>query len=125
MARVFKEYLEWTVGKLAPDGRPFPERWGFRCPGCREALLASDLTLEPEDLDHLCTHVVNVRDVHAFNGNPDRPTFSPSIMAPVASGHICHSYVTDGRIQYLGDSTHPLSGSTVDLPEIEVDADPA
>jgi len=29
---------------------------------------------------------------------------------------ICHSYVTDGRIQFLGDCTHALAGQTVDLP---------
>ena len=30
-----------------------------------------------------------------------------------------HSYVTDGRIQYLSDCTHPLAGQTVDLPDVE------
>jgi len=31
---------------------------------------------------------------------------------------VCHSFVTDGRIQFLGDCTHNLAGQTVDLPEI-------
>lgn len=31
---------------------------------------------------------------------------------------VCHSYVTNGRIQYLGDCTHELAGQTVDLPEL-------
>ncbi len=30
---------------------------------------------------------------------------------------ICHSFVTDGRIQFLSDCTHPLAGQTVDIPE--------
>ena len=30
---------------------------------------------------------------------------------------VCHSFVTDGRIQFLGDCTHSLAGQTVDLPE--------
>jgi hypothetical protein len=30
---------------------------------------------------------------------------------------ICHSFVTDGRIHFLGDCTHHLAGQTVDLPE--------
>ena len=30
----------------------------------------------------------------------------------------CHSFVTDGRIQFLSDSTHVLAGQTVDLPPI-------
>jgi hypothetical protein len=30
---------------------------------------------------------------------------------------VCHSFVTDGRIQFLDDSTHELAGETADLPE--------
>lgn len=92
----------------------------FMCPGCG------------------CSHQVN--DTWDFNQDLDRPTFSPSIL--VKSGHyaeghngecwciynekhpedpftccICHSFVTDGKIQYLGDCTHELAGKTVELPE--------
>ena len=28
---------------------------------------------------------------------------------------VCHTFVTDGRIQYLGDCTHALAGQTVDM----------
>ena len=31
----------------------------------------------------------------------------------------CHSFVTDGRIQYLDDCTHELRGQTIDLPDIK------
>lgn len=84
-----------------------------------------------------------------YNGNPDKPTFSPSVL--VRTGHyvsdrkstddcwcdynaehpddpapftcvICHSFVRDGRIQFLGDCTHALAGQTVDLPEWGNDA---
>lgn len=77
-----------------------------------------------------------------YNGNPDRPTFTPSVL--VTTGHriagqpqppdcaycrdaderdaktycaVCHSFITDGRIQFLGDCTHELAGQTVDLPD--------
>lgn len=30
---------------------------------------------------------------------------------------VCHSFVRDGRIQFLNDCTHALAGQTVDLPE--------
>lgn len=30
---------------------------------------------------------------------------------------VCHSFVTDGRIQFLGDCTHSLAAQTVDLPD--------
>lgn len=79
----------------------------------------------------------------AFDGNVDRPTFSPSVL--VRSGHfipghtgpcwcsynrehpnnpapfvctVCHSFVVDGRIQFLGDCTHALVGQTVEVPEL-------
>ena len=63
-----------------------------------------------------------------YNGNPDAPTFTPSVLvryngrdagidgAPPA---VCHSFVTDGRIQFLGDCTHALAGQTVELPDFE------
>ena len=79
-----------------------------------------------------------------YNGNADAPTFTPSVLAQhdqweppattlkirdkIAAGEIrqtkvtkvCHSFVTDGRIQYLNDCTHGLAGQTVDLPDWEV-----
>jgi hypothetical protein len=42
--------------------------------------------------------------------------------APESFDHIdmvCHSFVRDGRIEFLSDSTHHLSGQTVELPEVD------
>lgn len=94
-------------------------------------------------------HLVNTMNepghpVWGFNGDFDKPTFTPSVL--VRSGHYtessaakrgecwcnfnerfpdqaqtrfkcqqCHSFVTDGMIQYLGDSSHALAGQTVVL----------
>lgn len=99
----------------------------FKCPGCGE------------------THGIKTGPGGwTFNGNGDAPTFSPSIL--VRNGHhaqnfapgdscwctykaqhpdepapfecrVCHSFVTDGRIQFLTDCTHALAGQTVDLPD--------
>jgi hypothetical protein len=60
-----------------------------------------------------------------YNGNADAPTFSPSILVtarwstndPTMKDDVCHSFVTDGRIQFLGDCTHKLAGETVNIPE--------
>lgn len=78
-----------------------------------------------------------------YNSNAEAPTFTPSVLVqhdqwePPATtldiaekirigeikqtkvAKVCHSFVTDGRIQYLGDCTHGLAGQTVDLPEWE------
>lgn len=31
----------------------------------------------------------------------------------------CHSYVRDGKIEFLGDCFHDLKNTTVELPEYE------
>lgn len=66
-----------------------------------------------------------------FDGNLDAPTFSPSMnirtgprpTVPVGrldAGKIdvCHYFLKAGRLQYLGDCTHAMSGQTVPLPEL-------
>lgn len=106
----------------------------FRCPGCKEAHM---IAVEPVD-----------GPVWGFNGNGDAPTFTPSVLvtgrdftpageaeyeAWCAAGYpsrdglppfesapmVCHSFVTNGQIQFLGDCTHALANQTVDLPDWE------
>jgi len=116
--------------------RPFTDSghvagYTFFCPGCQ------------------MRHQVSTN--WSFNGNTDHPTFQPSVL--VRSGHYthsppvpgncycdyherypdkesmryscfrCHSFVTNGKIQFLGDCTHALAGQTVDLPDIPVNMD--
>lgn len=57
-----------------------------------------------------------------WNGSMEKPTFSPSILiegvrAATGVPYRCHSFVRDGKIQFLGDCTHKLANQTVDLPE--------
>lgn len=75
------------------------------CPGCHTA------------------HVLDGRWI--FNGDYERPTFSPSLKCwhPRGDGedsdvpaYVCHTCITDGRIQFLGDCTHSLANQTVDIP---------
>lgn len=74
----------------------------------------------------------------SWNGSMECPTFSPSIKVrgtkPITDDEadrilagekiepvptVCHSYVTDGNIQFLGDCTHELAGQTVPLESME------
>lgn len=57
--------------------------------------------------------------VWGWNGSLERPTFTPSILVRSGPGmrEVCHSFVTDGQIQFLGDCTHALAGQTVPIPE--------
>ncbi len=53
-----------------------------------------------------------------FNGNLERPTFRASMLVyEHADRPRCHSFVTNGRIEYLKDCTHAQAGETVDLPD--------
>lgn len=74
------------------------------CPGCHE------------------NHWVNTGPGGwTFDGNVERPTFSPSILVEWGNqpgDRRCHSFVRGGRIQFLNDCTHGLRGQTVDLPDI-------
>jgi hypothetical protein len=80
-----------------------------------------------------------------YNGNPEAPTFTPSVL--VTSGHfapghlpgagcwctydddqgddpnpfkcsVCHTFITDGKVQFLSDCTHARAGQTLDLPDL-------
>lgn len=103
----------------------------FHCPGCKEI--------------HQIQIGAGPGPRWGYNGNPDKPTFTPSVLVtgvkftekgeadfdawhdagcPDRNGEPfesqpmrCHSFVTDGRIQFLSDCTHELVGQTVNLPE--------
>lgn len=57
----------------------------------------------------------------AFNGDVNSPTFHPSLKVTVRPHTleklICHSFIKNGKMEYLSDSTHDLAGHTVELPE--------
>jgi hypothetical protein len=111
------------MGQLSAKLRRAGGGLTFWCPGCDEP------------------H--HVTSGWTFDGNADRPTFSPSVL--VTSGHYiaghqgpcwcdynrehadapapfkcyrCHTFVRGGRIEFLSDCTHALAGQTVDLPDL-------
>ncbi|MFZ3182555.1 MAG: DUF6527 family protein [Pseudomonas sp.] len=80
----------------------------FECPGC--------------DMPHRIQHGAGDGPRWVWNGNAEKPTFTPSILVrypwgPEQAEQVCHSFVTDGRIQFLSDCTHALAGQTVELPD--------
>ncbi len=95
----------------------------FWCPGCDEA------------------HGIPVDGSRGWNWNNslESPTISPSILVRATlygpnklgfthysgdfpcetSQGVCHSFVKDGKIEFLNDCTHHLAGQIVELPEWE------
>jgi hypothetical protein len=78
----------------------------FHCPGCHYG------------------HVVRFRGnepVWQISGiEEDKATVNPSLLV---NGHIlerrCHSFIRDGKIQFLADCFHELAGKTVDIPDFD------
>lgn len=63
-----------------------------------------------------------------WNGSIEAPTLRPSVLTRWEAGDgngnpgpniVCHSWVTDGMVEFLSDSTHSLAGQTVELANIE------
>jgi len=58
----------------------------------------------------------------SWNGDTEKPTIKPSVLTklPHADGEIrCHSFINDGKIQFLGDCSHEYAGQTLDLLDVE------
>lgn len=116
--------------------------YGIRisCPGCSPAAHVLPVDWTPDGYERSPDQT---KESWGFNGDLERPTFSPSILSkwiwgspPVTQAnleewkrapweqcqveHVCHSYITDGRIEFLNDCTHGLAGQTVSLPDIVI-----
>lgn len=67
----------------------------FFCPGCE------------------CAHGFN--SSWSWNEDFENPTVSPSILA--IGSKRCHSFIKNGKIQFLNDCEHELKNKTIELPE--------
>ena len=88
-------------------------RLTWYCPGCK------------------CDHGVPVPPhpkAWGWNGSTDAPTLTPSVLItygdiggglPKDRPAVCHCFVRDGRIEFCGDSTHPLAGQTVEMADLD------
>lgn len=142
------EFFVFERTDLTPIGLPIPEQplqaekvtkgtdgtVLFWCPGCEE----------PHGIN---TDSSQAKPCWEWNDSLTLPTFTPSILVrsvrPIENGKpvhpfrykgsypppegvvdpfICHSYVKDGRIEFLADCSHALAGQTVDLPDWEIES---
>jgi hypothetical protein len=108
--------------KIVRDGEG--RLYGIRvnCPGCESGAHVLPVSWLPESESIESPHSAG-KPHWTFNGDFERPTFGPSVLSRGTYGEanearVCHSFVRDGRIEFLSDCTHALAGQTVDLPEI-------
>lgn len=61
------------------------------------------------------------RPVWSWNGDTEKPTLKPSILTRGGGdmSEVCHTWVNDGMVQYLEDSTHEFAGQTRPLLDVE------
>jgi hypothetical protein len=106
------------------DGQQEYDMLWFWCPACDEY------------------HAVKVNNPNDYswgwNGSEESPTITPSILVrgtkPITDDEaerimrgehiepmptVCHSFVADGKIQYLSDCSHFMAGETVELPNMD------
>jgi hypothetical protein len=55
----------------------------------------------------------------SWNGDTEKPTIKPSVSTTNGRNTKCHSFINDGKIQFLADSTHEFAGQTLDLLDVE------
>jgi len=101
------EYIE----KPTKDRQYISADYTFFCPGCKK---------------YHGVWTTNRNDNQAiwqFNGDINKPTVSPSLLVRFSysdgSSAICHSFIREGKIEFLSDCTHELANQTIELPEIE------
>ena len=85
------------------------ERYVFLCPGCGYGHV------------YYVKHGKNSNPnlpTWTFNGDMERPSFTPSLLNYGDGVMRCHLYVTDGMIYFCSDCEHELSGKIVPMQEI-------
>jgi Family of unknown function (DUF6527) len=102
------------------------------CPGCDEAHRISSggssgpqwrwnqdvdkPTFTPSVLVRGIRQDMNAEDLAAYDAERKRIQDS-SILNDPRFGTVCHVFITDGNIQFLGDCTHSLKNQTVPIPD--------
>ena len=62
-----------------------------------------------------------LNNFHGFNNDLYNPTITPSLLH--TGEHACHSFITKGKIQFLGDCWHELKNQTVELPDVLIESE--
>lgn len=60
----------------------------------------------------------------SWNGSLDAPSLRPSVASygydnKLCCSFKCHSWITDGKVQFLSDSTHAMVNTSADLLDVD------
>ena len=78
--------------------------------------------------DHVVTHTFWCAGCKSYHWIDKRwtvttggagPTVRGSVRVRIRDDQLCHLFIADGNVRYLGDCTHGLKGQTVPLEEFE------
>lgn len=92
------------------DGETRYDALMFCCPGCAGEGGSSGLHMLPVNATDSAG-----RPKWTWDGNLEAPTLEPSILTRWGAANVCHSYLRNGVIEYLGDCTHQYAGQHVPL----------
>ena len=102
------------IKKAFPNRPEYVDMLKFYCPACKKEHIVSVGPKSYWDLRW------------TFNGDYEKPTINPSLLVRYKmpqGDKVCHSFIRDGKIQYLGDCTHGMAGKTVEIPDWPEDFD--
>lgn len=109
------------IKRYTPADGGYHGELAFLCPGCKSRHFIYDIH----------TNIPGLPQSHiwTFNGDFENPTIRASVLTrsyqknPITEDYDieinrCHSFITNGMIQFLSDCHHEMAGLTVELPNI-------
>jgi hypothetical protein len=99
-----------------PDDAVDDSKWVARICDNRNGTFAAAIFCPACRCGHAFTYIGKNSRGASWTWNKDhiKPTFSPSMLVK-GEKYVCHSFVREGKIEFLGDCTHELAGKTVAL----------
>jgi len=139
--RFFKGIIMANKVYFSKDAQGNIWAYSFHCPGCNCG--HQFIVAQPKNADG-SEYLDKKYPIWTFNGNLEKPTFSPSLLyrskwhpsgqalatedehKKVVAGeklarqpHVCHTFVRDGQIDYLFDCTHEYAGKIIDMEDVD------
>lgn len=103
-------------------------QYHFVCPGCNEEHAFDNRWKFNQDFDSPTispsylmrfSHSSEANNKKALDFHKNKGRYPTLKELPYDTHEVCHSFIKNGKIQFLNDCTHKLKGQTVELPNIK------